>query len=327
MAKLVLIVLMIAAVVGGGYFFLNYEIQRGAQGGWTVKPRPAAAGTGTRGGEAGPFALPPRPTLRIASFQLGRFDEAKLANPQVAEILINFFAKCDLVAVQGVRGRNQGVLVHLIDQLNAATGRTYDFATCPTQQRDAIEHYSAFVFDCGRVEVDRTTVRFVEDRLGRLRVKPLTGSFRARGPDPTEAFTFTLINVEVDSDRAALELDLLAKAFRAVRESRPKEDDFIMLGDLESDDRHLGELGKLFGVTPLLSGVATTARGTQPLDNILLDRSATCEFTGRVEVVDMLRDYRLTLPAAVEISEHLPIWAEFSVYEGGEAGHVVHNPN
>ena len=327
MARLVLIVLVIAAVAGGGWFFLNYEIQRATPSGWKIVPRKAAAGSGARGVMPDQPPAAPRSTIRIASFQLGRFDEAKLASPQVADVLVSLFSKFDLVAVQGVRGKNQSVLVHLIDQINAASGRPYDFATCPTQPRDALEHYSAFVFDCGTIEVDRSTVHFIEDPLGRLRIKPLAGSFRARGPDPAEAFTFTLIDVEVDSDRAPIELDLLAKAFRAVHRSRPNEDDVILLGDLQSDDQHLGELNKLFGVTPLLSGFATTARGTQLLDNILLDRRATCEFTGRVEVVDMIREYHLTLPAAVEISEHLPVWAEFSVYEGGEVGHVQHNTN
>jgi deoxyribonuclease-1-like protein len=222
--------------------------------------------------------------------------------------------------LQGIRGKNQGVLIRLVEQLNSASGRAYDFATCPTQQRDGLEHYSAFVFDRARLDVDRTTVHFVEDRLGRIRIKPLVGSFRTRGPDPAEAFTFTLINVETDPDRTAAELDVLAEAFRAVRDDGRGEDDIILLGDLESDDQHLGQLGRLLGVTALLSGVPTTARGANLLDNILLDRRATCEFTGRVEVVDMMREFGLTMPEAQEISEHLPIWAEFSVYEGGQAG-------
>ncbi len=71
----------------------------------------------------------------------------------------------------------------------------------------------------------------------------------------------------------------------------------------------------------------TTVRGTQLLDNILLDRRATCEFTGRVEVVDMMREFELTMPEAREVSEHLPVWAEFSAYEGGQAGHASQNPN
>ena len=165
------------------------------------------------------------------------------------DVLLRLFPRFDLVAIQGVRGKNQGVLVRLIEQLNAASGRSYDFATCPTQHRDALEHYSAFLFDRARIEVDRTTVHFVDDRQGRLRIKPLVGLFRVRGPDPAQAFTFTLVNVETDPDHAAAELDVLAEVFRAVRDDGRGEDDIILLGDLESDDQHLGQLGKLLGVT------------------------------------------------------------------------------
>ena len=325
MAKQLLIVLVIAALVGGVYFFLNYEIQTQNASGkpayWKIVPKGTQAAPGGSSGD--PFAGQSRPTIRIATFQLGRLDEAKLANSRVSDVLVHLLPRFDLIALQGVRGKNQGVLVRLVEQMGAASGRTYDFATCPTQQRDALEHYSAFVFDRGRIDVDRTTVHFVEDRLGRIRIKPLMGSFRVRGPDTAEAFTFTLINVETDLDHAAAELDLLAEVFRAVRDDGRGEDDIILLGDLESDDQHLGQLGKLLGVTALLSGVPTTTRGAQLLDNILLDRRATCEFTGRVEVVDMMREFELTMPGAQEVSEHLPVWAEFSVYEGGQAGHAA----
>jgi deoxyribonuclease-1-like protein len=328
MPKQVLILLVIAAAAGGVYFFLNYEVQTqhepGKPASWRIVPKgvPAAAS-----------AEPPadgaaRPTIRIASYQLGRLDEAKLANRRVSDVLIRLLPRFDLIALQGVRGKNQGVLVRLVEQLNAASGRTYDFATCPTQQRDALEHYSAFLFDRGRIEVDRTTVHFVEDRLSRFRIKPLVGAFRVRGPNMAEAFTFTLINVETDPDHASAEVDLLADAFRAVRDYYRSEDDIILLGDLESDDQHLGQLSKLLGVTALLSGVPTTTRGAHLLDNILLDRRATSEFTGRVEVVDMMRDpdFELTMPGALEVSEHLPVWAEFSIYEGGQPGHVPAGP-
>ena len=132
-----------------------------------------------------------------------------------------------------------------------------------------------------------------------------------------------MINVETDPDRTAAELDLLAEAFRAVRDDGRNEDDIILLGDLQSDDKHLGQLGNLLGVTALLSDVPTTVRGANLLDNILLDRRATSEFTGRVEVVDMMRQFELTMPGAQKVSERLPIWADFSVYEGGQAGHTA----
>ena len=327
MAKQILILLIIAALVGGVYFFLNYEVQtQTVEGrrGWKIVPKGPAATPGNTPSETP--AAPLHPTFRMATFQLGRFDEAKLANRRVSDVLVRLLPRYELIALQGVRGRNQGVLVRLVEQLNAATGRTYDFATCPTQQRDGLEHYSAFLFDRGRIEVDRSTVRFVEDRLGRFRIKPLTGLFRVRGPDPAEAFTFALINAETDPDHAAAELDLLADAFRAVRDSVKGEDDIILLGDLESDDQHLGQLGKLLGVTALLTNLPTTVRGGNLLDNILLDCRATREFTGRVDVVDIMNDFGLTMPAAQDVSEHLPVWAEFSVYEGGHAGQPASKP-
>ncbi|MEN6450212.1 MAG: endonuclease/exonuclease/phosphatase [Thermoguttaceae bacterium] len=324
MAKFILTLFVVGAAVGGVWFFLNYEIQTEQQNGqtvgWHIIPRkPAAEGAGP-GGTSSPLAPQPPTAIRVASFHLGRFDEAKLANRQVVDVLMRLLPRFDLVAVQGVRGRNQGVLVRLVEQLNAATGRNYSFATCPTQQRDALEHYNAFLFDTGRIDCDRQTVRFVEDRQGRLRIKPLVGAFRVHGPDSGQAFTFILINVETDPDQTAAELEVLAEAYRAVRKHYPNEDDIILLGDLQSDDQHLGGLGQLLGVTPLLSNMPTTTRGGQLLDNILLDRRATCEFTGRVEVVDLMREFELTMAGAMEVSEHLPIWAEFSAYETIQPG-------
>jgi hypothetical protein len=323
MAKLGLIVLVVAAVGGGTYFFLNYEIQpqqeNGKPAGWKIVPKKAAAGSPI---DQSNESL--RPNIRIATYNLGQFDDAKLANPRVSDVLVHLLPRFDLVAVQGIRGKNRGVLVRLVEQINNATGRTFDFITSPAQQRDGVEHYSAFLFDRARIEVDPLTVGFVEDPLDRFHVKPLIGWFRAKGPSPAEAFTFWLINVENDPDpkQTAVELDLLADAYRAVANKQPQEDDVILLGDLESDDQHLGRLGKMLGVSALLSGVPTTTRGTKPLDNILLDRRATVEFTGRVEAVDMIREFELTVPGAMEVSEHLPVWAEFSVYEVGQTEHA-----
>ena len=300
MAKQIFILLVVAAVVGGVYFFLNYEIQPqhadGRPAGWKIVPRKPPRMPPTGGAPADPRRhradhphrhLPPRPVRRG---QAGQPPGKRRAGPPLPAVRSG--GRAGRSGKEPRRARAVGRAA----QRGHRAGRNYDFATCPTQQRDALEHYSAFLFDRDRIDVDRTTVHFVEDRLDRFRTKPLVGSFRVRGPDPAEAFTFTLINVETDPDQTAVELDLLAEAYRAVRDDGRNEDDIILLGDLESDDQHLGRLGKLLGVSPLLSGVPTTVRGTQLLDNILLDRRATCEFTGRVEVVDMMREFELTMP-------------------------------
>jgi hypothetical protein len=53
------------------------------------------------------------------------------------------------------------------------------------------------------------------------------------------------------------------------------------------------------------------------LDNILIPTRSTDEFTGRAGVIDFLRQLNLSYDQAMQVSSHLPVWAEFSAYEGG----------
>ena len=93
----------------------------------------------------------------------------------------------------------------------------------------------------------------------------------------------------------------------------------ILLGDLNVDEYHLGRLGQLPGMGYAITGVMTNTRRDKMYDNIVFDRRATTEFTGKWGVVDLMKEFGLTQQAALEVSDHCPIWAEFSVYEGGAA--------
>jgi hypothetical protein len=100
----------------------------------------------------------------------------------------------------------------------------------------------------------------------------------------------------------------------------------ILLGDLNVDDLHMGGLATLSGVHWVISGVPTNVRGTKLYDNIVFHSGATGEFTGRAGVFDFMREYNLTMDEALEISDHLPVWAEFTVYEGGQPGRIAAQP-
>ncbi len=323
--------ILIALLGVGGYFAVNYQVETQYENGkfssFKIMPRAGRADVSGPEISASRTCSPAlRPTFRIATFNLGGLDENKLNSLRISDVLVRLLPRFELIALEGIRGKNQGVLIRLVEQINAASGRQYNFATCPTQHRDGIEHYSAFVFDRTALEVDRSMVHFVEDPLGRFRHKPLVGAFRVRGLDPALAFTFILVAVDTNPEKPEAELDLLAEVIRAVRKKMPDEDDIIMLGDFQTDENHLGGLSGILGITAAISGTPTTTRGTQLADNILFDRRATIEFTGRAEVVDLIREFDLTMQQAQEISEHLPVWAEFSSYEGGQKGYVPPAP-
>lgn len=319
--KHVLMLLVLVAAGGGAWYgYQRWEIhgleqiqlvRRG------LAPAPAAPAPVTA--EPAARSAPGKPAIRIAAFNLGRFDEARLANPRAREILGQVLARFDLVALEEVRARNQGLLVRLVEQLNAS-GRQYDYAVPPAVQSDVVEQYSAFVFDTATIDVDRFSVDVIEQVGGRLSNKPLVGLFRARGASADEAFTFRLLSVAVDPNQVEAELALVAAAYRALRDRHSEEDDLILLGTLNGDGPQMEQFEQSLGLSAAIDNMPTTTRGTGIADNLLFQRRATAEFTGRTGVIDLMREFNLSMQEALEISEHLPVWAEFSVYEGGQPG-------
>ena len=89
------------------------------------------------------------------------------------------------------------------------------------------------------------------------------------------------------------------------------------------DDKNLGQLGQISGMTWVISGTPTNTRGTAQYDNIVFQRQATSEFTGRAGIFDYMRQYNLSMEEALEVSDHMPVWAEFSAYEGGQPGRIA----
>jgi len=303
-----IVLLLVLLVVGGGvYLYFNYEVDLKPRTGLPWEPEPEQ---------------PPSRMMRIATFSLGQLDDVKLGrrvgSGSVGDVLARVISQFDVVAVQDIRSGNLGVLRRLIQQINA-DGKRYTFAVCPTVQIEPVDGYSAFVFNQATVEIDGTegfTARSVEDPAGRFHRKPLVALFRAKGPEPLEAFTFRLINVHVAPERAAVELDLLDDVYQAVRENWPEEDDVIMLGDFGVPGEE-GRLKELPGIASSVAVEATSYLTFRPIDHILYDRRATTEFTGQSAVLDLMREFKMTIQQAQVVSHHLPVWAEFSPYEGG----------
>lgn len=311
---IVLTVILLATPVA--FFFMNFKIR--GLGYLGIEPREDGYlnGTGTYSDDLP--VVQGQKAISIATFNLGPLDRDKLNKRHVVGHLASVIRRFDVVAIQDIRAANQNLLVAFVEQVNAE-GAHYDFAVSPSVRRDNVQQYGAFVFNRATIQIDRSTVYNVQDRAGRIRREPLVASFRVRGPKPDEAFTFTLINVHTDQNQVVAELGLLDDVFRAVRDDGRGEDDVIMLGDLGADNEHLDELGQLPAITWAIADKPTTTRGL-PRDNILFNRRATAEFTGRAGVTDLMQEFRLSKQEAVEVSEHFPVWANFNVLEGEHFG-------
>ena len=294
------------------------------------QPQPAAAQMPVNYGAQAIATTPAPPTpmfggpaIRIASFNIQVFGDAKASKPYIMATLAAIVQNFHVVAIQEIRTQDDYFLDNFLRTYVNVNGRAYDKVVGPRLGRSHSTEQYAFLYDTAAIEVNRGSIFTVNDPEDLLHREPLVAMFRVRGPPPEQAFTFVLVNVHTDPDQAQAETSTLGLVYQAVRRASNGEDDIIVLGDLNVDDKHLGELGRLDGVRPIVRGVFTNTRQTAQYDNFVLHQPSTTEFSGRWGVYDVPRLHNLSLDQALQVSDHLPIWAEFSAYESATPGRVA----
>jgi endonuclease/exonuclease/phosphatase family metal-dependent hydrolase len=327
---------------GGGLNRLAESKQPNAQqpGTWNgtapVWPAPQSAANQTPA--QSPFvqptsspAAPPigfGPTIKIASFNIQDFGPKKasdlsLVMPTLAYIVRQF----DVVAIQEISSQDQQLVPQFVALVNQPMragdpGRQYDFVIGPRVGNSTAKEQFAYLFDTAKIICDATSDYTIGDPDNLISREPYVATFATRAP-PDSAFTFTLINVHTDPDVVRTELDALAEVYRVVRRAGVDEDDVIMLGDFNADDMNLGRLGQIPGIWPLIRGVFTNTKQNKLYDNIIMHQPSTTEFAGTSKVFDIVREFNMTTYQAEAVSDHFPVWAEFSVYERDYAGNIA----
>jgi deoxyribonuclease-1-like protein len=266
-------------------------------------------------------SLSPENRLRIASFNLGGFGPSKLAKPHVLELLVGILRQYDVVALQQVQSTRDDILPLIVERLNQS-GRSYDYLVGPRVGRADQREQFAFVFDTSRLETDRFQLYTVDDPEEIMTYDPLVAWFRCKGVASDHAFTFSLVNVHIDPGMAHAEQALLPNLIEAIEGDGREEDDWILLGDFAGGSSTLTMLHNS-AIRFALQDIPTDVAGECMLDAILFSARGTTEFTGRSGAFDFLRKYNLSLESALEVSSHMPIWAEFSTIEGAEPGRIA----
>ncbi len=261
-------------------------------------------------------------TIRIASFNIQTFGNAKAGKPYVMHTLADIVRQFDIVAIQEIRSKNEYLIPNFVQLVNQS-GRSFDHVIGQRLGRTTSKEQYVYIYDTERIDIDPQSIYTVSDPDDMMHRPPLIATFRTRGVHPNEAFTFTLVNIHTDPDEVPQELSALAEVYRVVRRSSRGEDDIILLGDFNTDDRNLGRLGQLPSVYPLIAGVWTNTRQTRQYDNLIIHQPSTTEYSGRSGVFDVMRRYNLSEKQALEVSDHFPVWAEFSVYERDFAGRIA----
>ena len=275
----------------------------------------------------------PANKIRIATFNIENFSDKK-SNTRVNDkgvdvmgTIAQIVARFDLVAIQEIRGDDGIALQRLINLLNASEGSGDVFAASisePIGDKHRRECY-AFVFDRRRIDLVPGSAYVVLDSAGRMYREPMVATFQTIVPEGSteQPFRFTVINVHTDPDKVdpedrESEINVLADVFHRVRQfefEQRKEDDFILLGDLNAEPGDLGQLGQIRGMFSLAGDIKTNVSRKKTNDHILIDRSVTSEYAGQHGVISFIEDLNFSREQADSISDHLPLWAEFDRFE------------
>lgn len=282
------------------------------------------------------------PSIRIATFNIKDFGDSKAKKPHVMDAIARVIRQFDVVALQEISTQDDNYIPRFLDQhvnrYAASGGDFYDARVSPRLGRGTATEQYAFVFNTTTIEIHPTFQAVVPDDGDRLARDAYAALFRTRVREPYTPFTFILINVHTDPDEVPAELDALYEVYVRVQRTPiggATEDDVILLGDFntrvpaaspytpDASSRplaptDLGRLAEIPHLSPLIRNQATNVAGTRLYDNILISAYMTREYIDR-GVFDLRRDLGfqqvLTRKQVEQISDHLPVWGEFSAIE------------
>lgn len=283
----------------------------------TSAPMPGTQQSAAQTGGMRSSTVPARTgnTMLIGSFNMQRLGPSKLAKPWVMERFADIIRSFDVIALQEITSKDQNTLPTLLQYVNR-NGARYGFTISTQVGRAATGYFEqyAYVFDTTRAYTVPEACYVVQDPEDMLHREPFVGRFRTTvtaGPP----FSFTLVNIHTDPGEISTELNVLATVLVNVAQFEYPEDDVMLLGDLNADPAKLLNLGKVPDIYPTIQGIPTNTRKSKTLDNILISSRQTTEYTGRSGILDLVSTFSITQADAEEISDHQPIWAEFSVFE------------
>ena len=269
--------------------------------------------------------------IRLAVFKLNERAPYLKSNEPV-QLVAEICRQYDLVALQNISRNDTTWIKRVTDlmnqlgsvgtqhQLASGNARRSDYVAISDRSRRNGQTQTVMIFNRQTVQLDNSKWYVVDDPDKIFKHDPMVAWFRCQGAPAQEAFTFTLACLEIDSDRPAKELQQIGTLLRAIRTDGRGEDDVILAGDFQADDRGLDAIRNQAGLTWVLSNHFTNVQRDRQYDNIVFSEAPTTEFTGRGGVIDFMQQYRLRPADAAALAEHLPIWAEFSIYENGRDG-------
>lgn len=250
-------------------------------------------------------------TLKIMSFNIQIFGAAKMAKPEVVDILVDIVSHADLIAVQEVRSMS----IDPVERFMALLPDNYHYTLSPRQGRTFSKEQYWIIYNADKITI--TNEDSWPDDENIFERSPYAVYCKSSG-----TFDFILLNNHIQPGAAEKEIRSLPQVAAYYRELW-NDPDLLIVGDMNADGKYFNSalMESIFPDTEyyliFTNEDTTLAQSHNTYDRFIITSSAFEFFTGNFNVIRFDEEYDFDSFSVTpkQVSDHYPIWAEFFIGE------------
>jgi endonuclease/exonuclease/phosphatase family metal-dependent hydrolase len=246
--------------------------------------------------------------IRVFSFNIQIFGKAKMAKPDVVNILTDIVSLADVIAIQEVRTAD----IEPVERFMRTLPARYAYVIGPREGRSNSKEQYWIIYDTDKAQVLATeTWSDPEDIFER---NPFAVFFQTR-----DKFDFIIINNHIQPGNAYEEINALPKVADYYRRNW-QEPDILLVGDFNADGSYYDELLLQEVFPPEQYRIVITneydtsvAPSENTYDRIIITSAAAEDYAEKSGVLrfDELYAFDQYPIRPRDVSDHYPVWAEF----------------
>jgi len=170
--------------------------------------------------------------LLVGAFNIQIFGRAKMAKPEVVDILVKIIQRYDILMIQEIRDSTQTAFAQLMDKVAEVSAHDYEYQVSNRTGRTSSKEQYAYVYRADKVEII-SDYQFA-DEADVFEREPYTVQFRRRGNYTDGPSEFTYIGFHAKPGDAQVEIDALVNVYE-LAVAKFGSDNAVLAGDLNAD--------------------------------------------------------------------------------------------
>ncbi|XP_074861946.1 deoxyribonuclease gamma isoform X2 [Carettochelys insculpta] len=265
-------------------------------------------------------------SIKICSFNVKSFGEAKMAKPEVLDIIVKVLSRCDIMLLMEIKDNSNKICPLLIEKLNGQPQEEYDCVISERLGRKSYKEQYAFIYRSNLVSV-KQTYQYPDIQPGDIDAfsrEPFVVWFHS---PKTVVKEFVIIPQHTTPETATREIDELYDVYLDVKQ-RWKSENFIFMGDFNAACGYVAKKNwkniRLRAHSEFVWLIGdkndTTVRNSTncAYDRIVIrgEKLVNAVVPNSADIFDFQEAFGMTEEQALEVSDHFPVMFQLKTTRG-----------